>query len=71
MPKPGPRTNLVHQQILAGLIETKPVSWDHKTWNDEEKSVEVTKEAREGLRQPLAQNVSALSVERAAKKWVK
>lgn len=70
-PKPGPRTNVLHQRLLAGLIETQPVSRSYKVWNDEKKDVEVVKDTFDGLRYPLAQNVSALNIERAAKGWVK
>lgn len=71
MPKPGPRTSVVHQRLLAGLIETNEVSWSRKRWDDEAKDVVTSKVSHDLLRYPLAQNVSNTNVERAAKRWVK
>ncbi len=41
MPKPVAKTNLVHQQILGALIETKPVSWTRKTLDSENNLIET------------------------------
>ena len=74
MPKPQPKANLIRQQLLAGLIETKPVSWDRKTLSKDKDGKEVpntTKVTRQGLRFPLAQNVSSDNVEAAAKRWLR
>lgn len=68
-PNQMPNKNKIRQQILAGLIETKPASWNKKVWNDEKKTVDEVKVAHQGLRYPLAQNVSEQTVERAAKRW--
>ena len=78
MPTPNQmptKANPLHQQLLAGLIETKPVSWEHKKLedhsDDKNNNVLVTKHVRPGLRYPLAQNVSELNVNRAAKGFIK
>ena len=68
------KTNPLHLQLLAGLIETAPVSWTRKTLGkdkDGKEVVESTKVQHQALRSPLAQNVSALNVERAAAGWTK
>jgi len=68
------KTNPLHLQILGGLIETKAVSWDRKSLSkgkDGKEVVESTKVQHQALRSPLAQNVSALNVERAAAGWTK
>lgn len=73
MPKPQPKANLIHQQLLSGLIATKAVSWDRKTLSKDKDGKEVvntTKVTRQGLRFPLAQNVSEFNVNRAARAWV-
>ncbi|AOT24716.1 hypothetical protein PBI_STASIA_60 [Mycobacterium phage Stasia] len=72
MPKPTPKRNLVHQQLLSGLIETKPVSWARKSLakdKDGKEQVVKTTITRQGLRYPLAQNVSNHNVELAARRW--
>ena len=77
MPTPNQmptKANTLHQQILAGLIETKPVPWVKKTLSkddDGKETVESTKVTHQGLRFPLAQNVSDLNVNRAAKGFIK
>jgi hypothetical protein len=73
MPK---STNKIRQEILAGLIETKPTSWNRKVWkkdeDDDGKLVESTvKVNRDSLRFPLAQNISDSSVDALAKRWLK
>ena len=73
MPKPQPKANKLHQQILAGLIEVTPASWQQKSLSKDESGKEVvvtSKVTHRVLRYPLAQNVSSLSVERAARKWI-
>ncbi|AEJ94546.1 hypothetical protein FGG52_gp58 [Mycobacterium phage Backyardigan] len=72
MPKPTPKRNLVHQQLLSGLIETKPVSWARKTLAKDNNGKEIvvkTTQTRQGLRFPLAQNVSNFNVDLAARRW--
>lgn len=74
MAKPVKKANLVHQTILGGLIETKPTSWERKTLGKDDAGKEIvntTKVPRQGLRFPLAQNVSELNVERASKAFAK
>ena len=63
----------VGAQIVSALIETKPSSWTHKSIDEDATTdpkkpvvIETKIEGRE-LRFPLAQNVSELNVERAAK----
>jgi len=68
------KTNPLHLQLLAGLIETAPVSWTRKTLGkdkDGKEIVQSTKVTRLGLRSPLAQNVSEDNAERAAAGWIK
>ncbi|AXH48836.1 hypothetical protein SEA_STEAMY_62 [Mycobacterium phage Steamy] len=72
MPK---RTNPLHQQILAGLLATKPVSWIHKSIDPESPDpkkprVIETKVVGRGLVNALAANVSDANIERAAKRWI-
>lgn len=72
MVKPVKKANLIHQQILGGLIETKPASWECKTLGRDEDGKEIlrtTKQVHESLRYPLAQNVSHENVERAARRF--
>ena len=76
MPKPVRKANLVHQQVLGALIETKPTSWDHKTLvADPQKpgatKVVKTKVKGSELRYPLAQNVAPENVERIAQRWIR
>ena len=67
-PNAMPRNNnQIKQAVLSGLIATKPATWKKKVWNDETKSVDEVKVSHEALRFPLAQNVSELNVERAAR----
>ena len=76
MPTPNQmpaKANPLHQQLLAGLIATKPVSWVKKTLGkdaDGKETVESTKVTHEGLRFPLAQNVSDFNVNVLARRWV-
>ncbi|AFU20686.1 hypothetical protein SEA_CHUPACABRA_60 [Mycobacterium phage Chupacabra] len=67
------KANPLHQKLLGALIETKPSSWTHKRLvkgDDGKESVVETKVTRQGLRYPLAQNVSDHNIERAAKAWI-
>lgn len=70
MPK---KSNTIGAQIVTALIETTPVSWTHKSIDPESpdpKKPTVIETKREGriLRFPLAQNVTDLGVERAARR---
>lgn len=70
MPK---KANKLRQQLLAGLIETKPSSWERKSIAKDDDGKEVvssTKVSHNALRYPLAQNVSDESVERTARLWL-
>lgn len=72
MAKPVKKQNLIKQSMLAGLIETKPVSYTKKTLGKDEDGKEVVINqtvTRQGLRFPLAQNVSEENVERLAARW--
>ncbi|QFG12566.1 hypothetical protein PBI_TOAKA_67 [Mycobacterium phage Toaka] len=63
----------IHQQILSGLLATKPVTSTFKTvvkGDDGKDTVVETKVVRQGLRAPLAQNVSEENVDRMAKRWL-
>jgi hypothetical protein len=65
------KANPLRQQALADLIETVPVSWTRKRIDPKTDDVVKTKVTHQGLRYPLAQNVSQVNVERAAKGWIK
>lgn len=70
MPK---RPNRVRQQLLAGLIETKPSSWNRKVLSKDEdgkEQIDTVKVSHDALRFPLAQNISERNVERAARRWL-
>lgn len=72
MAKPVKKQNLVKQSLLAGLIETKPTSWERKSLGKDEDGKEVlntTKVTHNALRYALAQNVSGENVERLARRW--
>ncbi|AIK69097.1 hypothetical protein PBI_TRIKE_58 [Mycobacterium phage Trike] len=67
------KANVVQQKLLAGLIETAPSSWKHKTLAKDKDGKEVVVErrvSRRGLRYPLAQNVTEANVDRLAKRWI-
>lgn len=73
MPKPIKKANRIHQQLLGGLIETKPTSWERKTLAKDAEGKEIvntTKVTKQTLRFPLAQNVSEDNVERASRRWL-
>ncbi|QFP95545.1 hypothetical protein SEA_GAUGELDP_62 [Mycobacterium phage GaugeLDP] len=69
MPK---RANVIHQQILSGLLATKPASWVKKTLVkvDGKDEVVKTRVTRQELRFPLAQNVSEFNIDLAARRWL-
>lgn len=73
MPKPVAKANLIHQQILGGLIASKPVSWVHKALIEGFKpgTVEVvkTKVTHQSLVNPLAANVSEATINQMAARW--
>ncbi|AGS82748.1 hypothetical protein ANNAL29_67 [Mycobacterium phage AnnaL29] len=71
MPK---RTNPLHQQILSGLLATKPVTTTVKRVVKDaagKDQVVERKVTRQGLRFPLAQNVSEANIDLAAKRWLR
>ena len=73
MAKPIKKANRTHQQLRAGLIETKPTSWERKALSKDEEGNEIVntvKVAHDALRFPLARNVSEENVERAARRWL-
>lgn len=73
MPKKS--VSKIHELLLAKMIETRPFSWVHKVIDpespeDRKPNVLKTKVAGYELASPLAQNISTLNVELAAKRWV-
>jgi hypothetical protein len=71
--KPQKKANLIRQQMVGGLIETKPASWERKTLAKDEDGKEIVINKRvthQALRYPLAQNISDENVERIAKRWL-
>ncbi|AER48774.1 hypothetical protein SEA_FAYELY_66 [Mycobacterium phage Fayely] len=67
------KTSPIHQQILSSLLATKPVTSTFKRvvkGDDGKDAVVETKVVRQGLRAPLAQNVTELNVDRMAKRWL-
>ena len=78
MPTPNamPRkANGLHQQVLAGLIFTKPASWTQKTIDPaspDPKEPRVIKTKHSGREVTgLARNVSTENVDRLARRWIK
>ncbi|QBJ00250.1 hypothetical protein SEA_PHARAOH_62 [Mycobacterium phage Pharaoh] len=78
MPK---KTNPLHQQTLALLLATKPVTTTIKSFvvGEDGRAVKdaagrelivETKQTRQGLRWPLAQNVSEANIERMGRRWL-
>lgn len=67
-PKPTAKVNPIRQQVLAALIQTKPISWNHRTFDANGDLVE-TKVLGTTLVNSLAGNVSDLNIDRAAKRW--
>lgn len=70
-PNHMPQRNKLRQQLMHSLIETKPTSWTKKVWNEDDKKVEEVEVKHDGLRWPLAGNVSNENVERVSKQWLK
>lgn len=73
-PKPQAKANLIHQQILAGLIQARPATRTHKVWDPSLKDgkgdvVETKVSTGAALVNPLAQNVSESNVDRVAQRW--
>ncbi|AUV62021.1 hypothetical protein KIV63_gp23 [Mycobacterium phage SWU2] len=67
------KANPIRQQVLSALIETKAVTTTFKrdtTPHEKKPTIEERKVTRLRLRFPLAQNVSDLNVDRAAKAWI-
>lgn len=74
MAKPVKKANQIHQQLLSGLISTKPGGWTQKVLGKDDNGAEIVTgviHSREELKSPLAANVSNFNVERAAQKWSK
>lgn len=70
MPK---KQNKINQQVLGDLIHTLPTSWTRKSISTNEDGKEVVEETKihhHTLKFPLAQNVSAESVNRLAERWL-
>ncbi|AOT24984.1 hypothetical protein PBI_KALPINE_65 [Mycobacterium phage Kalpine] len=68
------RTNPIHQHTLSGLLATKPVTSTFKKvvkGSDGKDQVVERKVTRQGLRFPLAQNVSEANVDRMARRWLR
>ncbi|AXH46802.1 hypothetical protein SEA_ACOLYTE_59 [Mycobacterium phage Acolyte] len=68
------KTNPLHQQILSGLLATKPVTSTFKKLvkgTDGKTEVAETKVTRQGLRSPLSQNVAEENVDRMARRWLR
>lgn len=69
MPK---KANVIHQQILSGLLATKPANWVKKTLVkvDGKEEVAKTTVTRQEPRFGLARNVSDFNIDIAAKRWL-
>lgn len=70
MPK---KPSVMRQQLLAGLIETKPSSWKAKTIRKDEDGKEVVETVtvnQTSLKYPLAHNMSEASVEALSRRWL-
>lgn len=68
------KANPIHQQILSGLLETKPVSWVHKKLvdkSDPKSDVVKTRVTGSELRNPLARALSDANLEILAKRWMR
>lgn len=70
MPK---KTSAVHQQILSGLVATKPSTWVKKSIVLKDGEEQVVKKKVQHLETVnlLARNVSEENVDRAAKRWLR
>lgn len=72
-PKPIAKANLVRQQILAGLVATRPTSWVHKKLidkSDPKSKVTKTRVTHTELVNPLAQNMSDANLNILARRWL-
>lgn len=75
-PSPGDmpsRPDRTRQKVVGDLIHTVPTSWDRKSLKKDDAGKDVVESEKvwhQQLRYPLAQNVSAESVERLAKRWL-
>ncbi|AXQ52992.1 hypothetical protein SEA_FIRINGLINE_66 [Mycobacterium Phage FiringLine] len=70
MPK---KANVIHQQILSGLLATKPATWARKTLvkgKDGKDEVVKTTVTHLEPRFPLARNVSDFNIDRTARRWL-
>ncbi|WXX09772.1 hypothetical protein [Mycobacterium phage MS619] len=70
MPK---KANVIHQQILSGLLAPKPATWARKTLvkdKDGKESVVKTTVTNLEPRFPLARNVSDFNIDRTARRWL-
>lgn len=70
MPK---NVSKIRQQVVGGLIDSKPTNRTVKTLAKNEAGKEIVKKhtvKASELRNPLAQNVSEENVERLAKRWL-
>lgn len=70
MPK---KPNQIRQQVLHGLIETRPTSWTRKTLSKNEQGKEVVesvKVSHSELKSAFAQNMSDRNVDRLAERWL-
>jgi hypothetical protein len=69
------KANALHQQILGKLIETKLVSWTHKSIDpaspDPKKPLIIETKVTGTEFTGLARNVSNENVDRLAKRWIK
>ncbi|QGJ87792.1 hypothetical protein SEA_BIANCATRI92_67 [Mycobacterium phage BiancaTri92] len=70
MPK---RTNPLHQQILSGLLATKPATWARKTIVKVDGKDEVVKTTvtHQEPRFALARNVSEENIDRMGRRWLR
>lgn len=67
------KANPVHQQLLSGLIATKPTTRTHKVLERDGEGKEVISETKivgTTLAFPLANNVSEENVDRMARRWI-
>ena len=70
MPK---KPSKLRQQIVAGLIATKPSSWDRKSISKDEDGKEIVttrRQRHDALKFPFAQNMSDDAVDRLSERWL-
>lgn len=68
-------TTAIQAQILGNLLDTKPVSWTHKSIDPNSQDpnkpdIIETKVPGVELKFPLAKNVSNENVENLAERWI-